>query len=117
MARRIGDPETLAYALSGYNQAHLSPDFTPKAGRTWRRSCVELATEAGDLERAAEGHELRAVALIELADMPGAKAELAAMAKLAAELRQPSQDWFVAVYSAQVALLEGEFARGGAFDR
>ena len=46
MARRIGDPETLAYALSGYNQANLSPEFTPKQ--------VGLATElvgAGDAGR------------------------------------------------------------------
>jgi DNA-binding SARP family transcriptional activator/tetratricopeptide (TPR) repeat protein len=109
MARRIGDPETLAYALSGYNQAHLSPEFTPTQA-SLATELVDLATEAGDLERAAEGHELRAVALIELADMPGAKAALAAMAKLAEELRQPSQDWFVTVYSAHVALLEGELA-------
>src|SRR5207249_7587069 len=26
IARRIGDPGTLAYALAGYTQAHLSPD-------------------------------------------------------------------------------------------
>ena len=37
MARRIGDPETLAYALSGYNQANLSPEFTPKQVG-WRRA-------------------------------------------------------------------------------
>ena len=32
------------------------------------------------------------------------------MAKLAEELRQPSQDWFVAVYAALLALLEGQLA-------
>ena len=26
IARRLGDPATLAYALAGYTQAHLSPD-------------------------------------------------------------------------------------------
>ena len=71
---------------------------------------IELATAAGDLERAAEGYEYRITALIELGDMAGAKADLAAMAKLAAELRQPSQDWCAAVYSALVALLEGDLA-------
>ena len=32
MARRIGDPETLAYAISGYIVASHSPEFTPEAG-------------------------------------------------------------------------------------
>jgi tetratricopeptide (TPR) repeat protein len=109
MARRIGDPETLAYAISGYNATRHSPDFTPEqVGRA--TELIEVAAEAGDLERAAEGYEHRAVALLELADMPGAKADFAAMAKLAEELRQPSQEWYVAVYNALVALLEGELA-------
>ena len=109
MARRIGDPETLAYAISGYIVARHSPEFAPEEVGL-ATELVELATEAGDLERAAEGYEYRIAALIELGDMAGAKADLAAMAKLAEELRQPSQDWFAAVYSGLVALLEGELA-------
>ena len=107
IARGIGDPETLAYALSGYLAAHQSPEFTPRQV-TMATELVELATETGDRERAAEGHESRAGPLIELGDMQGAKADVAAMAKLAEELRQPSQEWLVAVDSALVALLEGE---------
>ena len=113
MARRIGDPATLAYALSGYSAANHSPDFTPKQVEL-ATELVRLATEAGDLERASDGHEHRAMALIELADLPGAKADLAAMAKLAEQLRQPSQDWFVAVYGAHLALLEGRLAEAEA---
>jgi DNA-binding SARP family transcriptional activator/tetratricopeptide (TPR) repeat protein len=109
IARGIGDPETLAYALSGYLAAHQSPEFTPRQV-TMATELVELATETGDRERAAEGHESRAGPLIELGDMQGAKADVAAMAKLAEELRQPSQEWLVAVDSALVALLEGELA-------
>jgi hypothetical protein len=37
VARRIGDPETLAYALSGYLAAHQSPEDMPNQ-RCWRRS-------------------------------------------------------------------------------
>ena len=55
---------------------------------------------AGDLERAAEGYEHRVTARLELGDAAGAKADLAEMAELASRLRQPSQDWFVAVYGA-----------------
>jgi DNA-binding SARP family transcriptional activator len=109
MARRIGDPETLAYAISGYIVARHSPEFAPEEVGL-ASELVELATEAGDLERASEGYEYRVAALIELGDLAGAKADLAAMAKLAEELRQPSQDWSAAVYSGLVALLEGKLA-------
>src|SRR5262249_39938298 len=43
-------------------------------------------------------------------DMQGVRLELAAMARLAQELRQPAQDWFVAVHGALLALLEGRLA-------
>jgi DNA-binding SARP family transcriptional activator len=107
MARRIGDPETLAYGLSGYMLANQHPDYTHRQV-TLATELVRVATEWGDLERAAEGHEQRAAALIELGDIPAAKADLTAMAKLASELRQPSQEWIAAVYGGLLALLEGD---------
>jgi DNA-binding SARP family transcriptional activator len=110
MARRIGDPATLAYALSGYMTAHQSPPLASQQV-TMATELIAIATEAGDRERAAEGHESRAVPLIELGDMRAAKADFAAMAKLAEELRQPSHDWLAAVAGALVALLEGELAK------
>ena len=109
MGRRIGDPATLGYAVAGYIAANHSPEFTPRQ-LTLGTDQLQLAMEAGDLERAAEAHEHRLTALIELGDIQAAKAELAALTKLAEELRQPSQDWFVAVYRALLALLQGEFA-------
>ena len=106
MARRLGDPETLAWALAGHIAANHSPEFSATQ--------IELATEeigiamaAGDLERAVEGHEHRATALIELGQLSRARADYAAMEELAGELRQPTHDWFVAVHKALVALLEG----------
>ena len=110
MARRIGDPETLAYAISGYTQANLSPEFTPRqAGLA--TELIELATQVGDRERSAEGRELRGIALLELADMARAKTEFAAMAEVAQQLRQPSQRWVATVYSALVALVEESSVR------
>lgn len=52
----------------------------------------------------------RAAALIELGELGRAKADVAALAKLADELRQPSQGAFAAAYRALLALLEGDFA-------
>lgn len=109
MARRIGDPGTLAYALSGHLAANQSPEHTPEQV-TLATELISVAMEAGDLERVAEGHEQRAVALIELADLPRGKADLAAMARLADQLHQPAHDWCVAVYRALTALLEGRLA-------
>jgi DNA-binding SARP family transcriptional activator/tetratricopeptide (TPR) repeat protein len=110
VARRLGEPGTLAYALAAFIAAHHSPDFTPEQ-LVVSTEHIDAAMEAGDLERAAEGHEHRITARIELGDMRGAKADLAAMERLAEELRQPSQDWFVTVYGALLALLEGKFSR------
>jgi len=109
MARRIGDPETLAYGLAGYMAANQHSENI-RTQVTLATELVLVAMETGDLERAAEGHGSRLTAQIELGEMRKAKADLTAVAKLAEELRQPSQDWLVAVYSALVALLEGELA-------
>jgi DNA-binding SARP family transcriptional activator len=106
MARRIGEPSTLAYALAGYISSSHSPEFTPEQV-TRATELVAVAIEAGELELAVEGYEHRAEARLELGDMTGAKADLEEMAKLAARLRQPSQDWFVTELRAHQALLEG----------
>ena len=106
MARRLGDPGTLAYAIAGYIPANHSPDFIPRQVEL-STELIEVALAAGEPERAAEGYEHRATALIELGEMRRAKADVAALATTAQELRQPSQEWFVEVYGALVDLLEG----------
>jgi DNA-binding SARP family transcriptional activator len=109
IARRLGDPSVLAYALAGYISAHHAPQHTSEQVKL-ATELVESALEAGDLERAVEGYEHRAEALLELGDMRAAKADVDEMARVAAKLRQPSQDWFVAEIRAHHALLEGRFA-------
>jgi DNA-binding SARP family transcriptional activator len=109
VARTLDDPETLAYAIHGYILGHHSPAHTPKQ--------LELATElvavaqrAGDAERVVEGREERLVALVELGDVAGARAELEAMERGAAELRQPAHAWLTGVYRALLTLLAGDLA-------
>ena len=67
IARRIGDPSTLAYAVQGYILGHHSPAHTPRqlelAGEL-----IEIATAAGETERVLEGLEERADSRIELCD-------------------------------------------------
>jgi tetratricopeptide (TPR) repeat protein len=109
MARRIGDPSTLADALSGYINSHLSPDFPPRQLEL-ATELVEAATKAGDLERAVEGYQYHVESSIELGDLASAHADLGAMTKLAEELRQPAQAWLIALVRAILALLEGRLA-------
>jgi DNA-binding SARP family transcriptional activator/tetratricopeptide (TPR) repeat protein len=106
IARRLDDAATLAFALHGYILGHHSPDHTG--------SQLELATEliavagrAGDKERAFDGHEERLCALVELGEIDAAHGEIAAMERVAGELRQPSQAWLAVVYRALLALLAG----------
>jgi DNA-binding SARP family transcriptional activator len=108
MARRIGDPSTLAYGLLGYISSHHAPDFTLRQLEC-AKELVEAALQAGDLERAIEGYEVSMESQIELADTSTVRADLEAMSMLAEELRQPAQRWVVSLYHCFFALLEGRF--------
>jgi DNA-binding SARP family transcriptional activator len=109
MARRIGDPSALADALSGYINSQLSPDFPPRQVAL-ATELVDVAVEAGDLERAVEGYQYHVESSIELGDLTSAHADLDAMTRLAEELRQPAQTWLASLMRTIVALLEGRFA-------
>jgi eukaryotic-like serine/threonine-protein kinase len=109
MARGIGDQATLAYALDGYVVAQESPDNTQQL-LDLSTELLDVALQLGDKERMLEAHEHRHGRLLELGQLPRARAELEAMAALAQELKQPAQDWLVAVCAARLALLEGRFA-------
>jgi DNA-binding SARP family transcriptional activator len=108
MARRIGQPSTLADALSGYINSRVSPDFAPQQVAL-ATELVEVAVEARDLERAVEGYEYRIESSIDLGDLKSVHADLDAMARLAEELRQPAQKWLAGLLRTHVALLEGRF--------
>jgi DNA-binding SARP family transcriptional activator len=108
IARRAGEPATLAYALQGYIGSRHSPDFTPEQAET-AKELVAVALRAGDLERAVEAWEFVVLSSIELGDMSSARAGLEEMTRLAEELRQPAQRWVVGVYRGLFALHEGRF--------
>ncbi|MFN8174772.1 MAG: BTAD domain-containing putative transcriptional regulator [Solirubrobacteraceae bacterium] len=109
MARRLGDPGALAYALSGHIAANHSPEGAPRQVAL-ASELLEVAASAGDAEREAEAREHRASALLELGDIAGARADIAALDALAGELGQPAQEWYAAVWRALLALLAGELA-------
>jgi tetratricopeptide (TPR) repeat protein len=109
MARRLGDPATLAYALDGYLPANESPENTVKTLEL-STELLEVAMQVGDKERVLEAHEHRHERFFELGKMEQAQAELDAMTRLAEELRQPAQRWLVGVCRARLALHEGRLA-------
>lgn len=106
MARRLDDPSTLAYALAASIAAQHRPTWTENqvADST---ELIEVATLAGEPERAVEAYDHRANALLELGDIRGAERALDEMASLAETLRQPSQTFYVAEARAGLALLRG----------
>jgi len=108
MARRIGDPTTLVYALYGYLLSHIGPDTRPDALQA-AEECTTLAMEVDDKERAVEGHEHLYQFLLERGDIEAARPHLEAVMKLADELRQRPHLWISAVNQATLALLQGRF--------
>jgi len=106
MARRIGDPETLAFAIDGHIPVVESPANTRKLLER-STELLRIAIEVGDLERVFDAHDHRLERLFELGEMGPASAELGAMARVAERLRQPTQSAFVTGCRARLALHEG----------
>jgi class 3 adenylate cyclase/tetratricopeptide (TPR) repeat protein len=108
-ARRLNDPATLAYVLDGFVAATWGPD-NPEERVAVSTEMIEAAGRAGDKERMLQAHHWRALALLELGDVPAVHAELAAKTRLAEELRQPTQYWYLFSLQATVATFEGRYA-------
>jgi tetratricopeptide (TPR) repeat protein len=109
MARRIGDLETIAYALEAHWPAVEGPATLD--GRLERANeLIALGHQTNDLERVFVGHDYRHNTFTTLADRAGIDVDLAAMRELAERLRQPAQLWSVTTSRAMLALLEGRFA-------
>ena len=99
IARRLGDLSALAYALDGRYAAIWGPDSVEERVPIVNE-ILRLADETGDRERAIQGRFYRAIAFLELGQMQELHRELGAMERLADELRQPAQRWYVAALRA-----------------
>jgi DNA-binding SARP family transcriptional activator len=108
MARRIGDPNTLAFALDGRYAATFWPE-NPEERLEIASELARLAERADDVERAVQGRYYRVMTLLELGDVRAAVHELEATGALAAELGQPAQLWLLEATRATVALFAGRF--------
>jgi DNA-binding CsgD family transcriptional regulator len=112
MARRLGDPATLAAVL--YDR-HLAI-WGAGGGEVARErlaaatEVVRLAERIGDRAMALRGRGLRRSDLLELGDLSGFDADLAATERTAEQLRQLHYRWQLPLARATRAALAGRFA-------
>ncbi len=107
VARGLGDPYALGYALVSRFAATWGPD-ADLAGIA--EEVGELAAEAGDPELAVDACFLRREAWMYVGDNERVAAAAAEHRALADELRQPIQQWYDVVISSHWALFQGDFA-------
>ena len=113
MARRLGDPATLAAVLFGRHLAVWGSERAEVAGDRLAiaTEAVGLAEQIGDRAMALRGRGLRRIDLLELGDLVGYDADLAAAERAAEELRQLRYRWQLPLAHATRALLAGQFGQ------
>ncbi|MBI3964092.1 MAG: AAA family ATPase [Chloroflexi bacterium] len=109
LARQIGDPSALAYALNARRIVIMGPDNLEERLAVVTE-LMQLAELVGDSELVLEGRQWRLITLLELGDLAGADAELDAYVQQATGLRQPHYLSGAATWQALRALREGRFA-------
>jgi DNA-binding SARP family transcriptional activator len=109
MARRLGDPATIAYALEAHWPAVEGPGTLD--GRLERADeLISVGLRTGNLEQVFAGHDYRLNTFITMGDRAGIDVCVTDLEDLADTLRQPAQRWSVATSRTMLALLEGRFA-------
>jgi class 3 adenylate cyclase/tetratricopeptide (TPR) repeat protein len=108
MARRVGDPGTLAAVLEHAHYTLSTPARTEDRVAI-ATELIEAAERAGDREMATEGHGMRLIDLLELGDVEGVDREMAVYSRGAMSLREPNFLRYAAIRRAMRALLAGRF--------
>jgi tetratricopeptide (TPR) repeat protein len=106
MARRLGDPAALGYAVDGRLGGLLWPDNVVER-LDLGAEMIEMGRAIGAHDRVQAGHLYRCLAAIELADRQTADAELAVLWRMADELRSPATRWSVRTMAGKLLLMEG----------
>jgi tetratricopeptide (TPR) repeat protein len=114
IARRLGDPRTLAYALWGSYAAFSGPKDI-EAWLTMAQEVMQLADKISDRELSFFGHFYALGALMVRGDLRGADTERQRMMQIAQELRQPSQTWVCFITEAMRELFAGHLQQAEEF--
>lgn len=115
MARRVGDPSVLGYALAAHCDAIAGPDHSEARERE-AREVIALAPAPGDdphLELL--GRRLLVVALLEQGRLAEADVEIDAFERVADRLREPLYRWYVPLWRGMRALTRGELEESSAW--
>jgi tetratricopeptide (TPR) repeat protein len=109
MARRLGDPAVLAWALDGRKVAIWGPDTMEEHWATIEE-LRRLADDVGDPEQLVDAHICALIMRFERFELSAFEAAYATADLAARDLRQPGQRWLVAVMAPMHALLVGRLA-------
>ena len=112
MARRLGEPATLAYVLDQGQVATSGPDSTEQ-GLQHAFELFGLAEEAGDPELAIRARIWHINLLLELDDLPAADMAIATLERIATDVRDPRARSYVPLHKARRALMEGRAEDAG----
>jgi DNA-binding SARP family transcriptional activator len=111
LARRARDPVALAAALGARHVALWGPEHTERRLEL-ASEMLDLARHAEDNELALQAHNWRVVDLFEIGDGAGVRDEIDAYAAVSADARLPAYAWYVPLWRATLALLEGCIPEG-----
>ncbi len=108
LARRLGDPLTLATCLDARHYALWRPETVPERLAV-AAELRQIAEAVGDPELELEGAGWTVVDLLELGDVAGADIQIAAASRLAAALHRPLYEWWTSLFRCARAQIDGRF--------
>jgi DNA-binding SARP family transcriptional activator len=108
LARRLGDPLTLATCLDARHYALWRPE-TVQERLAVAAELRRIAGTVGDPELELEGAGWTVVDLLELGDVAGADIQIAAASRLAATLHRPLYEWWTTLFRCARAQIDGRF--------
>jgi class 3 adenylate cyclase/DNA polymerase III delta prime subunit len=110
MARRLGDPNVEAHALSARHLATWDPQNTEER-LTGSREMISLAHDAVNSALGELGRMWNITALLERGEIGDADEEISAYTAIAEELREPQYLWRASMLAAMRAFMRGELDR------
>ena len=113
LARRLRDPATLSWALTARFLIMWGPDGLDELA-TLADEIVAVAEQAGAWEDLANGLAFRYEIHLTCGDVRQARRDLERHARLAEELKLPSQIWHAAAHGTELMLLMGRFTDAAA---
>jgi hypothetical protein len=106
IARRLGDPATLAFVLDQGRIATSGPD-TLERELTWAHELFALSEVIGDHEAMVRARVWHIDLLLELDDLPAADMAIATLDRIATDVRDPRARSYIPLHRARRALMEG----------